>query len=106
MRPNFDAYLINAHVVISAQESPQATRELAFNRWVQMFGWLRWLSPMFEQSDRIQMFVGFKKPPTPLLKGWVPVDRIREADPLNLGAVGGNLVEMTDWGLLNRRQAE
>jgi hypothetical protein len=59
-----------------------------------MFFWVRRLRCFFRQNDRIQMVVGTAEPMRQLLKGWIPANRIRNADPLKLGDSGGGMAEI------------
>jgi hypothetical protein len=99
-RPHFDGYAVNTHVVIAPQRIPSDTRAVAYKRLVQMVRGLRVLHLFFADGDRIQMVVGFRNPPTQLLKGWLPAKRLNEADPMNLAAIGGAMQEMAQWSEL------
>jgi hypothetical protein len=90
-RPHCDGYLINTHVIIRPQASVAETRKLSYQRWIQQFRWNRTLHRLLHRDDTIQMVVGFSKPPCQLLKGWIDVKEIKNADPLHLDPVGGHL---------------
>ncbi len=94
MRPEHQAFLVNAYSTIKPQHSSSANRDLAYKRWNQMVRWVQRISWLFAECDRIQFAVGFRNPPRQLLKGWTSVDRILGIDPRKLDAV---VAEMVDW---------